>query len=306
MSFATDTKKELCSIASTDVDVLRSELYAMLLLSRHFSSDKIEFKTENKYVCERFVSLCNMLFSPILERTKPLTQKSRTYTVKIIDSKECRQIFEFYGHDDRDVNLRVNRANLLDAKCERAFVRGVFLACGSVTDPDKAYHLELCVVHKNLCTDICNIIRDVEECAVVMKMINRNGSYVGYIKDSEQITDLLTYMGASNSAMTVMGTKALKQVRNTANRRTNSEIANLQKVACASAVQLKAINKLKATGKFNTLSEELKTVANLRLEYPELSLRDMGQMVTPPISRSGVNHRLQKLIQLSQEDDNNE
>lgn len=303
MSFATDTKKELCSAVVTDVDVLRSEFYAMLLLCRHFDSAKIEFKTENKHTASRFVSLCTMLFSPIIERIEPLSKSSKTYSVRVIDSNDCKRIFDFYGHDEREINLRVNRANLLDSECERAFIRGVFLACGSVTDPDKAYHLELCVVHKNLCTDICNIIGEIEGCDINIKMLNRNGSYIGYIKDSEQISDMLVYMGATNAAMTVMGAKALKQVRNAANRRTNSEIANLQKVAGASAIQIKAINKLKKSGKFYTLSDELKVVAELRLEYPELSLRDMGQMLTPPISRSGVNHRLAKIIKLSQEDE---
>ncbi len=303
MSFATDTKRELCSDTSTDVDVLRAELYAMLVLSRHFSSDSIVFKTENKHTANRFISLCTMLFSPIIERIGPLSKTSKVYTVRIIDANDCRKIFDFYGHDDKQISLRVNRANLPDADCERAFVRGVFLSCGSVTDPDKAYHLELCITHKNLCNDICNIIRDIEDCNINIKMHNRNGCYVGYIKDSEQITDLLTFMGAPNSAMTVMGAKALKQVRNTINRRTNSEIANLQKVAGAAATQIKAINKLKSNGKFNTLSDELKEIANLRVEYPELSLRDMGQMLNPQISRSGVNHRLTKIIQLSQEDD---
>lgn len=303
MSFATETKKELCGDTATDVEVLRSELYAMLILSRQFTSKSIVFKTENKHTAARFVNLCTMLFSPILERTQPLTNTSKIYTVRIIDANDCKRIFEFYGHDDRDVNLRVNRANLADNNCERAFIKGVFLACGSVTNPDKAYHLELCISHKNLCTDICNIIRDAEQLSVNIKMLNRNGSFVGYIKDSEHITDFLAYMGAPNSAMTVMGAKALKQVRNAINRRTNSEIANLQKVAGASANQIKAIKKLKASGKFNTLSDELKTIANLRLEYPELSLRDMGEMLDPPISRSGVNHRLTKLIQLAQEDE---
>ncbi|MBQ8057265.1 MAG: DNA-binding protein WhiA [Ruminococcus sp.] len=303
MSFATDTKKELCMNAVLDVEELRAELYGMLLLCREFSSSSIVFKTENKHTADRFVTLCTMLFSPIIERTKPLTKASKTYSARIIDSSDCKRIYDFYGHDERDVNLRVNRANIAEPNWERAFVRGLFLACGSVTDPDKGYHLELCVIHKNLCTDVCNILSDLEDCKIHIKMLNRNGSYIAYVKDSEQITDLLAFMGASNSAMSVMGAKALKQIRNTANRRTNSEVANLQKVASASATQIKAIKKLKKSGKFLTLCEELKAVAELRLEYPELSLRDMGEMLTPPISRSGVNHRLTKLIQLSQEDD---
>ncbi len=303
MSFATDTKKELCMNTSTDVEVLRCEFYGMLLLCREFSSERIVFKTENKNTANRFVSLCTMLFSPIIERTQPLSKTSKAYSVKVIDSLDCKRIFDFYGHDDRNITLRVNRANISDMECEKAFVRGVFLACGSVTDPDKGYHLELCLSHKSLCADVCKLISEVEDLSVSMKMLNRNGSYIAYVKDSEQITDFLTFMGAPTSAMSVMGAKALKQIRNTVNRRANSEIANLEKVATASATQIKAIKKLQKNGKFLTLSDELKTVAQLRLDYPELSLRDMGEMLEPPISRSGVNHRLTKLIQLSREDD---
>lgn len=303
MSFATDTKKELCMNTTTNVDFLRCEFYGMLLLCREFSSQKIVFKTENRYTANRFVSLCTMLFSPIIERTQPLSKTSKAYTITVVDSSDCKRIYEFYGHDDRNITLRVNRANITEPESERAFMRGVFLSCGSVTNPDKGYHLELCLSHKNLCLDICKLISEIDELSVNMKNINRNGSYIAYVKDSEQITDLLTFMGATNSAMSVMGAKALKQIRNTVNRRANSEIANLEKVASASAIQIKAIKKLQKNGKFLTLSDELRKVAQLRLDYPELSLRDMGEMLEPAISRSGVNHRLKKLIQLSEEDD---
>ena len=130
-------------------------------------------------------------------------------------------------------------------------------------------------------------------------MLSRGGAYIAYVKDSEQITDLLTYMGAVTASMQVMGTKALKQVRNAANRRANSEIANLQKTASASARQIKAIKKLKKDGRYNLLPDELKLVAQLRYDYPELSLRDLGAQLDPPISRSGVNHRLEKIIALA-------
>ena len=118
----------------------------------------------------------------------------------------------------------------------------------------------------------------------------------------EQITDLLTYMGAVVASMNVMGTKALKQVRNIANRRANSEIANLQKTASASAAQIKAIKKLKRSGRYNLLPDELKVVAELRYEYPELTLRQLGEMLDPPISRSGVNHRLEKIIRFAEDE----
>ena len=290
---------------STRQPLQYSELYAMLLLGRSFSARSIVFKTENEHTYSHFIFLLNKLFKPGIEVVAPMrgeTGRNRSYTVTVTSPDDCRRICEHYGHDSREPSLRVNRANIEDEDQQRAFVRGAFLAAGSVTDPEKGYHLEFAVSYRNLCMDICRIIREIQDCDITVKMLSRQGSYIAYIKDSEQITDLLTYMGAVVAAMNVMGTKALKQVRNTANRRANSEIANLQKTAAASAVQIKAIKKLKKMGKYNLLPDELKVVAQLRYDYPELTLRQLGEMLDPPISRSGVNHRLEKIIQMAEED----
>ena len=304
MSFSSDTKREMCQKLSTRKPLQYSELYAMLLLCREFSSGSIVFKTENEDVFSHFVFLLSQLFRAKCEVIAPMKGESgrnRAYTVTVTSPEKCRRIFEHYGHEDRDVNLRVNRANIDNEEEQRAFIRGAFLACGSVTDPEKAYHLEFAVSHRNLCFDISRLISEIQDCSITVKTLMRGGSYIAYIKDSEQITDLLTYMGAVVAAMNVMGTKALKQVRNTANRRANSEIANLQKTASASARQIKAINRLKKDGRYNLLPEELKVVAQLRYDYPELTLRELGAMLDPPISRSGVNHRLEKLMKLADE-----
>lgn len=305
MSFSTETKREICQKLSTRTPLQYSELYAMLLLGKEFTSRSIIFKTENEDTFSHFVFLLSRLFKAKCEVVAPMKGESgrnRTFTVTVTSSEKCRRIFEYYGHEDRDINLRVNRANIDDEEEQRAFIRGAFLACGSVTDPEKAYHLEFAVSHRNLCMDICRLIDEIQDCDIHVKTLTRGGSYIGYIKDSEQITDLLTYMGAVVASMNVMGTKALKQVRNTANRRANSEIANLQKTASASANQIKAINKLKKNGTYNLLPEELKVVAQLRYDYPELTLRELGAKLDPPISRSGVNHRLEKIIRLAEEE----
>ena len=305
MSFSTETKREICQKLSTRQPLQYSELYAMLLLGRVFSADSIVFKTENEHTFSHFLFLINKLFKPKFEVVAPLrgeTGRNKSYTVTLTRPADCRRIFEYYGHDARELSLRVNRANIEDEDQQRAFVRGAFLACGSVTDPEKGYHLEFSVSYRNLCMDICRIIREIQDCDITIKMLSRLGSYIAYVKDSEQITDLLTYMGAVVASMNVMGTKALKEVRNTANRRANSEIANLQKTASASAAQIKAIKKLRRTGKYNLLPDELKTVAALRYDYPELTLRQLGEMLDPPISRSGVNHRLEKIIRLAEEE----
>ena len=305
MSFSADTKREICQKLSTRVPLQYCELYSMLLLSRTFSAESIVFKTENEHTFSHFIFLLNKLFKPKFEVVAPRRGESgrnKNYTVTVTSPDDCRRIFERYGHDSRELSLRVNRANIDDEDEQRAFIRGAFLACGSVTDPEKGYHLEFAVSHRNLCMDICRIIREIQDCDISIKMLSRGGSYIGYIKDSEQITDLLTYMGAVVASMNIMGTKALKQVRNSANRRANSEIANLQKTASASAAQIKAIKKLKKSGKYNLLPDELKAVAQLRYDYPELTLRQLGEMLEPPISRSGVNHRLEKIISFAEED----
>ena len=304
MSFSYDTKKELSRVAVSENAVRYSELYAMLLLSKKFSEQSIVFKTENKYTFARFTELLQQLFNVQAQMSYPAegpSGRNRNYSAIITSEADCRRIFVYYGHD-REVSLRVNRANIDDEECQRGFIRGAFLACGSVTDPEKGYHLEFSIPYRNLCRDICLIIREIPDCEVSVKMLSRLGAYIAYVKDSEQITDLLAYMGAGNCAMEIMGTKALKQVRNSANRLANSEIANLEKTAAASANQLKAIRILKESGRFNLLSDELKEVANLREEYPELSLRDIGERLSPKISRSGVNHRMEKLIRLSKEE----
>ncbi|MBQ3417842.1 MAG: DNA-binding protein WhiA [Ruminococcus sp.] len=304
MSFSYDTKKELSRVAVSENAVRYSELYAMLLLSKKFSEQSIVFKTENKYTFARFTELLQQLFGVQAQMSYPAegpSGRNRNYSAIVSSEADCKRIFEYYGHD-REVSLRVNRANIDDEECQRGFIRGAFLACGSVTDPEKGYHLEFSIPYRNLCRDICLIIREIPDCEVSVKMLSRLGAYIAYVKDSEQITDLLAYMGAGNCAMEIMGTKALKQVRNSANRLANSEIANLEKTAAASANQLKAIRILKETGRFNLLSDELKEVANLREEYPELSLRDIGERLSPKISRSGVNHRMEKLIRLSKEE----
>ena len=160
----------------------------------------------------------------------------------------------------------------------------------------KSYHAEFCVPHKNLASDLSNILREVTECRFTPKTVLRGGNYVVYFKGSEQICDLLTYTGAPLQAMEIMGTKAVKQVRNNINRSVNGEVANIRKVASAATKQLEAINKIKRTRGLESLPDDLREIAVLRLENPEMSLRDLGANLSTPISRSGANHRMQRLM----------
>ena len=303
MSFSSEVKRELCLRESFDRDTLRAELYGMLLFGKVFRENQIIFTTESIHAGRKLTFLLQNLFMPIIEKQTTLSPKSgetKLYKLLLIDSDECRRVYESFGHSGKEVTLRVNRANVSSEELSAAFVRGVFLSCGSVSDPMKSYHAEFCAPHKNLSVDLCKILTEVTECTFTPKTVRRNGSYIVYFKGSEQICDLLTYMGAPIQAMEIMGTKAVKQVRNNVNRRINSEVANITKVASASAKQLEAIKTIKNTVGLEALPDDLKEIAYLRLENPEMSLRTLGENLTPPISRSGANHRMQRLLEYAQ------
>src|SRR5574344_1517071 len=278
MSFSSDVKKELCSNITTDYEKLFAQCYGMMLFSKHFSSNKILLKTENPYTANCLTDLATMLFSVIVERESTLKfKKSNTklFSVSIMDENDCAKIFESFGHSNEQLNLRINRANLDNEELYPSFLRGVFLSCGSITSPEKGYHLEFCVPFKNLSTDLARLMSEIPQCPITPNIIVRGGTFVLYIKDSEEITDFLTYIGAVNSAMEVMGTKAVKQLRNNVNRRRNSEIANIEKSAAASAKQINAIQKIDKIKGLKNLPDDLREIALLRLENPDMSLREL-------------------------------
>ena len=281
MSFSSEIKKELSASQVFDRETLKAELYGLLLFGKVFRRDSIVFTTESSHALKRACMLLENLYRPIIEKQAALRTKaghSHLYKLRLIDPGECRVVYEDFGHSDSQVSLRVNRANLWGEELTAAFIRGVFLSCGSVSDPNKSYHAEFCVPHKNLSVDLCKILTEITECEFTPKTVTRSGNYIVYFKGSEQICDLLTYMGAPTQAMEIMGTKAYKQ-------------------AAASAKQLEAIRRISQTKGLETLPPELKEIAVLRLEYPEMSLRDLGASLNPPISRSGANHRIQRLLE---------
>ena len=300
MSFSSDVKKELCAAQCFDRDMLKAELYGMLLFGRTFRRDSIVFTTESTDAAKRATFLLENLYRPIIEKQTALrtrTGQSHLYKIAVPDAGECQRIFEDFGHTQKQVTLRVNRANLPSEEFSAAFVRGVFLSCGSVSDPMKSYHAEFCAPYKNLSVDLCKILTEVTECDFSPKTVSRNGAYIVYFKGSEQICDLLAYIGAPIRAMELMGTKAVKQVRNNINRRINSEVANIDKVVSAAVPQLEAIKTIQRTTGLEALPDDLKEIALLRLENPDMSLRALGENLTPPISRSGANHRMQRLME---------
>ena len=210
-------------------------------------------------------------------------------------------MLETFGYSKKNGAVRLNWANFSDECCKNAFLKGVFLACGTVNDPNKRYHLEFVVPYLNLSRDLKVFINDFEQLSVEPKSITRNSNYVIYFKDSESIEDILATMGASNSALEVMGVKMYKDMRNNVNRKLNFESANLDKTIDAASKHVEAIIHIKNTVGLSYLSDDLREVAELRYENPDISLRELGEMLSTPISRSGVSHRLTKISNIAKQ-----
>ena len=213
MSFAFDTKRELCQIADHNFAVQRAEGYGLLLFAKNFSEQKIVFSTENAFVASRYMQILAEVWQTVTEKKTALTRKkgsARLFTVSVPDQRDCKKIFMDLGHGSTQLNLRINRANLDEESAVAPFLRGVFLCCGTVTNPQKEYHLEFSMPYKNLCSDLCRLVSEVTELTKEPRIINRKGCFIAYIKDSEQISDFLAFIGAPMAAMSIMQEKYIK------------------------------------------------------------------------------------------------
>lgn len=193
----------------------------------------------------------------------------------------------------------MNFAVLEESCCRTSFLRGAFLAGGSVTDPRKGYHLELATTHQSVSRELEALMREME---LEPKAAQRKGNSVIYFKQSDRIEDFLTSIGAPVSAMEVMNAKLEKDIRGSVNRRVNCDAANLDKAVEAAMVQLEAIRRLEERGRLALLPDKLKETAALRLAHPEDTLSQLAERCDPPITKSALNHRLRKLVELGREE----
>lgn len=294
MSFASDVKNEIISFERAEC--CQSALnYGLLLFARSFSKDSISLLTENESVANAFAdasfSLCN-------KKTPLQISDAGKYKVNIEDGVQIAEILNNLGYDVKSFKRRINFANIPDSCCFSAFAAGAFLACGTVTDPDKEYHLEFSLSTKGLCDDLVKIFDEFE---IQPKTTLRGGAYVVYIKNSNDIEELLTRMGATETAMQLMGAKMFKDIRNTVNRKVNFESANLERAVAAATKQQEAIIKLTEKSGIDSLPEQLREIARLRLADIQLSSAEIAKMLPESISVSGVNHRFRKLIKMAEE-----
>lgn len=302
MSFSSQIKDEIIKTSEMPECCIHSMAYGMLLFARSFNLSEISLLTDNEAVAGKYVDLTQRV-SGIKART--LVSEAGKYTVTFETAADRKAVLSAFSSSGTERVQRIDRGNLSNDFvsengeyncCDAAFIKGAFLSCGTASDPNKSYHLEFVVPYKTLSMDLMKILNDY---GIKAKHMVRRYVNVIYIKDSESIEDLLALMGAHNAALEIMNIKIYKDIRNITNRRNNFENANLSRTAYAAFDQISAIEKIKENGIYPTLSDELKLIANIRYENPDASLRDIGEMCDPPLSRSAVNHRLKKLIALA-------
>ena len=298
MSFASDLKDELCKEVPEEESALHALLYGFLLFSYKFRADEISFSVLHEPTARLFAEALMTHCGVPAKITFKERVRGTLYKVCIEKASERRKVMDAFYHVPGEPHLRINRANIENEEDVRYFLRGAYLVCGSLTNPEKDYHCEFDVSYMNLCKDLSALIGEV---LAQPKSTIRRGSYMVYYKESENIEDLLTYIGAPMSAVELMNIKIIKDIKNRVNRRMNCDNANLDKTLNASFQQVQDIKYIFDVKGNTFLSEELRTVAKIRLENPDMSLRELGESVEPPLSRSGVNHRLKRIGEIAAE-----
>lgn len=292
-SFAGKVKNELCRVPVQRLCCARAEAYGVLLYGNTFSPTEVRLITESADFAARLPRLFQRAFGLKFDR---LPEEERGKLIfGITDRSKLDRIINQLGYDPRqNLVLHVNFGLLEDECCRTAFLRGAFLAGGSVTDPEKRYHLELDTGHAQASREVAALLTEM---GFLPHSVRRGGSAVIYFKQSEHIEDLLTTIGAPAAAMDIMTAKVDKEIRNGANRAMNCDMANVNKTIDAALEQKNAIQRLQENGRLERLPEKLRQTALLRLQYPEMSLSQLAEKCDPPVTKSCMNHRMRKLLE---------
>lgn len=275
MSFSSEVKQELSSINTySKANLIEAELIGYLMSANvKDENGKIEFITENEFNIERIYKI---LFKLKIEY-EPETRR-KTFVAKI-NKPNLKNVEELEKEEEK-----------------KALIRGIFLGSGSINDPTKKYHLEILLKNKDIAQYIQNILKSFNIKAKILEMNNTI-----YIKEGEEISKFLAFIGAQKAVLKYEEIRVMREIRNNVNRQVNCETANLNKTISASVMQIEAINYLKKIKKYEELPSNLLEIAELRLEYPEMSLKDLGSLLENPLGKSGVNHRLKKIIEIADE-----
>lgn len=309
MSFSSKVKSEVAKFFADANHCNIAEMSALINMCGHidrkYDNIKIKVQTENIHVATKFYLLLKKTFlidAEVSVKRSSQAGSNSIYSVVVNKNNEAVKLLTVTGmlkNVDNDLNI-INDININIINkmcCKRAYIRGAFLAAGSVSNPEKTYHLEFAVNHYRHSLSLQNLINYFNMDA---KMIERKGHYVVYLKEGEKIVDLLNVIGAHISLMDLENLRIIKDMRNNVNRLVNCETANLNKTVSASIKQLSEIEYIQETIGLNSLPELLEEVAIKRLMYPEASLKELGEMLSPTVGKSGVNHRLKKISAIAE------
>ena len=304
MSFSSNVKEEIsrhfgkarhCNIA--ELAAITNICGQILQFSNKFC---LKIQTENFLVAKKCFTLLENAFSiksEITIKSSGKGRRSRMYTLLIRDEEINGHIFQATGVAYRnngywEMRRSINTIVVSSICCRRGYIRGTFSAVGYVTDPRKNYHLEFVSASEVFAEELRDLINTF---GLDSKVVERKDHYIVYLKEGEQIVDLLNVMEAHVALMELENIRILKEMRNDINRKVNCETANLNKVVHAAVKQIEDILYIKETVGLETLSPQLQEVAVLRLEYPDISLKELGTYMEVPVGKSGVNHRLRKI-----------
>ena len=309
MSFSGMVKEELSRQIGLARHCKMAELAAILCSCGKmecFSGDsKLKIQTENEAVARKCFTLLQKTFNietKIFVRENSHLKRVKVYTIEITDPEEIQVIFQAL----RLVTNSIDQGTLVLSDmlvvqqncCKRAFIRGAFLASGSISDPEKGYHFEIVCSDAKRAEQLQTIIRSF---SVDAKIVQRKKSHVVYVKEGAQIVDMLAVMEANVALMDLENIRILKEMRNSVNRKVNCEAANINKTVSAAVKQIDDIRYIEETKGLDKLPEGLKDMALTRLTYPEASLKELGALLQNPVGKSGVNHRLRKLSEMAEE-----
>lgn len=298
-SFSGNVKTEICRNIPQKRCCASAMCFGILLFANSFSKDSIRIITESHDFAQSLPKLFKRAFSVDFD-IKPEEGTVGKMNFQLTDPEKIETVMSAYGFDPRDtLSLHINLPVVEEDCCKASFLRGTFLAGGSVTDPAKGYHIELTTTHQSVAREGYILLEEV--LGFPPKKAARGGSQVLYLKQSERIADFLTYLGAPVAAMGIMEAKLEKELNNRVNRRCNCDEANTSKVVEASQEQLTAIRILREKGLLAHLPAKLLQAATAREENPELSLSELAALMEPPITKPAMNHRMKKLMAMAQE-----
>lgn len=296
-TFSAKVKRELCRDQLKKHCCCVAEAYGMLLFGNSFTPELIKVVTENPDFTRRIPVLFKKAFD--IDEELEIQAGGAKIIFSVRDKKAIERIYETVSLSrEMSIAAHLNFGVLEEEHCRAAFIRGAFLAGGSVSDPETGYHLELATTHIQVGRQVQALMVDMD---LEPKSTVRKSNYVLYFKNSVRIEDFLTLIGAGVSAMDVMSAKIYKDVRNDMNRRVNCDLANTDKTVDAAQMQIAAIRKIEEAEGLESMGEKLFETARMRLENPEASLTELCSLFDPPVTKSCLNHRLRRIVELARE-----